>query len=519
MPLNEISLRHLPDLSDASFSFLIPTDDDDLLRGDATDFFRGAQEASLLLGDHSSRSSPAPPSAQAKPLLPTTKANLHAPPALHATKPSTASRPPPAAVSEESVPITLSTDGAPTKSKSTTRAVPPAPVPQPVRVKAGPRTAPAPHPARAPAAPDAGADTDSAARLMAYAQQWQTMLPASADEGPMPLHPDAATKPKRTRAVPVPVPPAPSSTAPAPVSASVSASPATAPPTPVSNPTTKADDPVMFCDASNSITRVLPLASLPPATDANAAAPSFVPPTRAGTIVPRVVLGAGKRGRTRADPGPAPARSVASSESTSATATGTATVTVPRVSPSVPVTAPVALSTKARPKTTEILRAERQKLKTKTVGEKKPKVGGDGDTKKQNPDDSAAYATRNARVESNEREAEGADVDIEMQAPADVANAHMEMRVDDAHIAEYKHEDTGDGTMAPDALVPRASPPRDDGPLTLSQLSPRKQAALDDARMPVAVRMDIATAGKNPRGTKRRLEAPLGGEGDRDGEE
>ncbi|KAK7027080.1 hypothetical protein R3P38DRAFT_2777182 [Favolaschia claudopus] len=43
MPGSDLSLRHLPDLSDVSFSFQIPADSgDDLLHGDSADFFGGA---------------------------------------------------------------------------------------------------------------------------------------------------------------------------------------------------------------------------------------------------------------------------------------------------------------------------------------------------------------------------------------------------------------------------------------------------------------------------------------------
>ncbi|KAJ7875880.1 hypothetical protein B0H14DRAFT_3436876 [Mycena olivaceomarginata] len=43
MSISDLSLRHLPDLSDVSFSFQIPTDSGhDLLRGDLDDFLRGA---------------------------------------------------------------------------------------------------------------------------------------------------------------------------------------------------------------------------------------------------------------------------------------------------------------------------------------------------------------------------------------------------------------------------------------------------------------------------------------------
>ncbi|KAJ7756613.1 hypothetical protein B0H16DRAFT_687607 [Mycena metata] len=91
---SELSLRHLPDLSDASFSFQIPTDSsDDLLRADSTDFFGGPGS---LLGSPS-RTNDAPltlsdltplPKATAglygstpvqkatKSLLPTTRSNI-----------------------------------------------------------------------------------------------------------------------------------------------------------------------------------------------------------------------------------------------------------------------------------------------------------------------------------------------------------------------------------------------------------------------------------------------------------
>ncbi|KAJ7184959.1 hypothetical protein C8R46DRAFT_1065559 [Mycena filopes] len=93
MSSSELSLRHLPDLSDASFSFQIPTDSsDDLLRADAPDFFGAGggllgsptrtNDAPLTLDDLTPlRTATAPygstPHQKAtKSLLPTTRSNI-----------------------------------------------------------------------------------------------------------------------------------------------------------------------------------------------------------------------------------------------------------------------------------------------------------------------------------------------------------------------------------------------------------------------------------------------------------
>ncbi|KAJ6468510.1 hypothetical protein C8R47DRAFT_1151493 [Mycena vitilis] len=96
MPSSELSLRHLPDLSDASFSFQIPVDSgDDLLHTDSNDFFGGgtsilgspsalrANDAPLTLSDLTPLASatPAPFNTRSPPkihksLLPTTRSNI-----------------------------------------------------------------------------------------------------------------------------------------------------------------------------------------------------------------------------------------------------------------------------------------------------------------------------------------------------------------------------------------------------------------------------------------------------------
>ncbi|KAK7036285.1 hypothetical protein R3P38DRAFT_619743 [Favolaschia claudopus] len=99
MPGSDLSLRHLPDLSDVSFSFQIPADSgDDLLHGDSADFFGGATsmmvspmaprsmvDAPPTLGDPQATSVVSMPLAAAgtrrtaKSLLPTTRSNIQAP--------------------------------------------------------------------------------------------------------------------------------------------------------------------------------------------------------------------------------------------------------------------------------------------------------------------------------------------------------------------------------------------------------------------------------------------------------
>ncbi|KAK6981495.1 hypothetical protein R3P38DRAFT_415020 [Favolaschia claudopus] len=99
MPGSDLSLRHLPDLSDVSFSFQIPADSgDDLLHGDSADFFGGATsmmvspvaprsvvDAPPTLGDPQATSVvPVPMLAAgarstAKFLLPTTRSNIQTP--------------------------------------------------------------------------------------------------------------------------------------------------------------------------------------------------------------------------------------------------------------------------------------------------------------------------------------------------------------------------------------------------------------------------------------------------------
>ncbi|KAJ6566440.1 hypothetical protein B0H19DRAFT_1137840 [Mycena capillaripes] len=96
MSSSELSLRHLPNLSDASFSFQIPVDSgDDLLRADSNDFFGGgasllgspsslrANDAPLTLSDLTPLASvistppfPKSPPRSTKSLLPTTRSNI-----------------------------------------------------------------------------------------------------------------------------------------------------------------------------------------------------------------------------------------------------------------------------------------------------------------------------------------------------------------------------------------------------------------------------------------------------------
>ncbi|KAJ7856491.1 hypothetical protein B0H14DRAFT_715008 [Mycena olivaceomarginata] len=105
---SELSLCHLPDLSDASFSFQIPTDSpDNLLHADTHDFFAAgddllgspirSNEAPLTLDDLTPRpraipavSSPRAHTAN-KSLLPTPKFNLHPPTTSRVPKPASTS--------------------------------------------------------------------------------------------------------------------------------------------------------------------------------------------------------------------------------------------------------------------------------------------------------------------------------------------------------------------------------------------------------------------------------------------
>ncbi|KAJ6582686.1 hypothetical protein DFH09DRAFT_287712 [Mycena vulgaris] len=90
MSISDLSLRHLPDLSDASFSFQIPTDSaDDLLRADSDDFFGRSQDilgspsslrandAPLTLSELTPVAAPILPTPTTKALLPTKKINMY----------------------------------------------------------------------------------------------------------------------------------------------------------------------------------------------------------------------------------------------------------------------------------------------------------------------------------------------------------------------------------------------------------------------------------------------------------
>ncbi|KAJ7807786.1 hypothetical protein B0H13DRAFT_2386217, partial [Mycena leptocephala] len=96
MSSSDLSLRHLPDLSDASFSFQIPVDSgDNLLHGDSDDFFGGgtsplaspsslrANDAPLTLSDLTpivnaipAEAGPKPPQKSTKSLLTTTRSDI-----------------------------------------------------------------------------------------------------------------------------------------------------------------------------------------------------------------------------------------------------------------------------------------------------------------------------------------------------------------------------------------------------------------------------------------------------------
>ncbi|KAF7358723.1 hypothetical protein MSAN_01211300 [Mycena sanguinolenta] len=134
MPGSELSLRHLPDLSDTSFSFQIPADaGDDLLRADCEDFFEGGTsviaspsslrpaDAPLTLGDLEATTSPHRPTDSkkvVKSLLPTTRSNIHGPSDSRVPKPVSAThrKPkqtvldiPPAEIPAENIPIFIPT--------------------------------------------------------------------------------------------------------------------------------------------------------------------------------------------------------------------------------------------------------------------------------------------------------------------------------------------------------------------------------------------------------------------------
>ncbi|KAK6971516.1 hypothetical protein R3P38DRAFT_3297967 [Favolaschia claudopus] len=103
MPGSDLSLRHLPALSDASFSFQIPADSgDDLLHGDSEDFFGGGTslmgsplvprnvvDAPMTLVDPQATPVVSKPvvargtQKSAKSLLSTTRPNIQAPTATH----------------------------------------------------------------------------------------------------------------------------------------------------------------------------------------------------------------------------------------------------------------------------------------------------------------------------------------------------------------------------------------------------------------------------------------------------